>query len=81
MKLCFVMGKERPKVSASWNASVPMREELTCPVIAMIGTESHLASAIAVRRFMAPGPEVAMHTAGIPVERVIPWAIKPAACS
>ena len=36
--------------------------ENTWPVIAIIGTESMCASAIAVTRLVAPGPEVAMAT-------------------
>ena len=79
--LCFVIGKESPKVSASWNASVPIMERLTCPVIAIIGIESQRASAMAVKRFIAPGPLVAMQTAGFPVVRAKPCAMKPAACS
>lgn len=43
--------------------------------------ESSFASAIAVSRFVAPGPDVAKHTAVLPVLRAIPWAIKPAPCS
>ena len=81
MTLCLVMGKERPKVSASWKASVPMRLEFTWPVMATRGMESLRASAMAVRRFMAPGPLVAIQTAGRPVVLAIPWAMKPAACS
>ena len=78
---CFVIEKLSPKVSASWKASVPKRLVFTCPVIAIIGIESQRASAIAVRRFIAPGPEVAIQTAGLPVVRAIPCAINPAACS
>ena len=54
-------------MSASWNASVPMALTPTCPVIATIGTESMLASAMGVTRFVAPGPEVAMQTPTLPV--------------
>ena len=35
--------------------------------MATIGTESMYASAMAVTRFVAPGPEVAMHTPTRPV--------------
>ena len=39
-KLCLVIGSVMPVMSASWNASVPMKLRPTCPVIATIGTES-----------------------------------------
>ncbi len=44
----------------------------TCPVMATMGTESMWASAIGVTRFVAPGPEVAMHTPTRPVADGIP---------
>ena len=59
---CFVIGIVMPTMSTSWNASVPMLVENTWPVIAIIGTESMCASAIAVTRLVAPGPEVAIAT-------------------
>ena len=40
MRLCLVIGMVTPRMSASWNASVPKSGEPTCPVIATIGTES-----------------------------------------
>ena len=64
---CFVTGIVMPTMSASWNASVPISVENTCPVIATIGTESMWASAIAVTRLVAPGPDVAMATPTRPV--------------
>ncbi len=66
-KLCLVIGNVMPRMSASWNASVPMEAEFTCPVIATIGTESMYASASPVTRFVAPGPDVAMQTPTLPV--------------
>ena len=57
-----------PTMSASWNASVPIEVENTWPVIASIGTESMCASAIAVTRFVAPGPEVAIATPSLPLD-------------
>ena len=39
-KECFVIGIVMPTMSASWNASVPIRVENTWPVIATSGTES-----------------------------------------
>ncbi len=67
-KECLVMGIVMPTMSASWKASVPMRFENTWPVIARIGTESMCASAIAVTRLVAPGPEVAIATPSLPVD-------------
>ena len=66
-KLCFTIGRVIPKILTSWKASVPIKGEATCPVIATIGTLSRKALAIPVTRFVAPGPEVAMHTPGLPV--------------
>ena len=57
-----MIGIVMPTMSASWKASVPMRVEKTWPVMASTGTESMWASAMAVTRFVAPGPEVAMQT-------------------
>ncbi len=57
-----------PTMSASWNASVPMRFENTWPVMASIGTESMCASAMAVTRFVAPGPDVAIATPSLPLD-------------
>ena len=56
-------------MSASWKASVPMTDCATWPVIATSGTESRFAVAIPVRRFVAPGPDVAMQTPGLPPAR------------
>ena len=58
--------REEPKISASWKASVPIDPEATCPVIATRGTESIWALASPVRRFIAPGPDVAMQTPVFP---------------
>ena len=49
--------------------------------MAIIGTLSSLASAMAVTRFVAPGPLVAMQTPTLPVLRAMPWAAKPPPCS
>ena len=51
-----------PVASISWNASVPIRLERTCPVMNTVGVESIHASAIGVTRFVAPGPDVAIAT-------------------
>ena len=53
----------------------------TWPVMATSGIESSLASAMAVSRLVAPGPEEAMQTATSPETRAMPWAMKPAPCS
>ncbi len=39
-KLCLVIGRVIPEMSASWKPSVPIRLVDTCPVMATIGTES-----------------------------------------
>ena len=56
-------------MSISWNASVPIRLDLTWPVMQTSGVESIQASAIAVTRFVAPGPEVAIATPTLPEAR------------
>ena len=80
-KLCLVIGRVMPWMSASWKASVPIAGRGTWPVIATIGTESMYASAIGVTRFVAPGPEVAMQTPTLPVACAYPVAAWPAPCS
>ena len=42
-------------MSASWKPSVPISWVFTWPVMKTVGTESSIASAIAVIRFVAPG--------------------------
>jgi len=56
-----------PTVSHSWNASVPIAEVGTWPVIATIGTESMKASQSGVTRLVAAGPLVTIATPGRPV--------------
>ena len=58
-----------PVASISWKASVPIRSERTWPVMQTSGVESIHASAIAVTRFVAPGPDVAIATPGRPEAR------------
>ena len=58
MKECLTIGIVIPMTSTSWNPSVPIRSVRTWPVMNTVGTESIIASAIAVTRFVAPGPEV-----------------------
>ncbi len=66
---CFTMGRVTPRMSISWKASVPIRPCATLPVMQTIGTESIIALAMPVTRFVAPGPEVAMHTPTLPLLR------------
>ena len=70
-----------PITSASWKPSVPMRSVLTWPVMNTVGTESSIASAIGVTRFVAPGPEVASATPTRPEAFAYPSAAWPAPCS
>ena len=65
-----------PKVSASWNASLPMSLLVTWPVMATTGIESMRASTSPVTRLVAPGPEVAQQTPTLPVDRAKPSAAK-----
>ena len=67
MKLCLTIGIVIPIVSASWKPSVPSSAVFTCPVMNTTGTESIIASAIGVTRFVAPGPLVPMATPTLPV--------------
>ena len=53
---CLTIGIVIPVTSASWKPSVPIRSVRTWPVTNTVGTESIIASAIAVTRFVAPGP-------------------------
>ena len=68
-KLCFVAERVMPTLSASWNASLPMRCVGTCPVKATMGIESIIASCSAVTRFVHAGPDVTRHTPTFPVAR------------
>ena len=63
------MGIVIPVASISWKASVPIRLARTWPVTATSGVESIHASAIAVTRFVAPGPDVAIATPTLPEAR------------
>mmetsp|Transcript_36610 Transcript_36610/g.91195 ORF Transcript_36610/g.91195 Transcript_36610/m.91195 type:complete len:204 (+) Transcript_36610:838-1449(+) len=51
------------------------------PVMATMGTESRCASASPVTRLVAPGPDVAMHTATRPVHLAYPSAANTSPCS
>ena len=73
-KLCFVIGSVTPVISISWKASRPIMELDTFPVIAITGTESRNAVAMPVTRLVAPGPDVAMTTPGLPVDLAYPSA-------
>ena len=74
-------GRAMAQMSTSWKALVPSSGRATWPVMQTMGTESMAASASAVSTLVAPGPEVARQTAGRPVARAMPWAMKPAPCS
>ena len=65
----MTIGIVMPVASISWNASVPISDERTCPVMQTSGVESIHASAIGVTRFVAPGPEVAIATPTLPEAR------------
>ena len=81
----FVMststGSVMPVMSTSWNASVPSTLLDTWPVMHTIGTESSMAVAIPVTRFVAPGPDVATQTPTLPEARAYPSAMCAAPCS
>ncbi len=66
-KECLTIGSVMPVMSASWKPSVPIRSVRTWPVRKTVGTESMTASAIAVTRLVAPGPEVPSATPTRPV--------------
>ena len=55
-KECLTIGIVMPMMSASWKPSVPISSVRTWPVMKTVGTESIIASAIAVTRLVAPGP-------------------------
>ena len=55
-KECLTNGSVAPRMSASWKPSVPISSVRTWPVTKTVGTESIIASAIAVTRLVAPGP-------------------------
>ncbi len=76
-----MIGMVMPRMSASWNASVPIAAAPTCPVTATMGTESMWASASGVTRLVAPGPLVAMQTPTRLVAAAYPCAAWPAPCS
>ena len=65
----MVIGRVMPLMSISWKASLPINAEGTLPVIATMGIESSWAVAMPVTRFVAPGPDVPMHTPTLPVVR------------
>ena len=78
---CLTTGRVIPVMSASWNPSVPIRSVRTWPVMNTVGTESIIASVIAVTRLVAPGPEVARATPTRPDALAYPSAACPAPCS
>ena len=80
-KLCLVMGRVTPQMSASWKASLPMTAVLTWPVMQTIGMPSMFAVARPVTVFVAPGPEVTRQQPTSPVAREKASAMCAAPCS
>jgi len=68
-------------MSASWKPSRPMRCVGTCAREGDDGRRVHHRVGEAVRRFVAPGPDVAMQTPGRPVARAYPSAAWAPLCS
>ncbi|MFN8644050.1 MAG: hypothetical protein U0802_21245 [Candidatus Binatia bacterium] len=68
-------------MSISWKASLPIIARGTCPVIATSGIESSQRRRRPSADWSPQAPEVPKHTAGRPVARAIPCAMKPAPCS
>ena len=66
---CLTIGWVMPITSASWKAFVPRSVVFTWPVMNSVGVESIWASAMAVTRFVAPGPEVPIATPTRPLAR------------
>ena len=75
------MGRVTPVMSISWKLSLPTSEVGTLPVMATMGTESSIAFAIPVTRFVAPGPDVDITTPTLPVVLAYPSAACAAPCS
>ncbi len=70
-----------PTISISWNASLPIMGEPTCPEITTSGIESLYAVAMPVIALVAPGPEVTSATPTLPLTRAYASAAWTAACS
>ncbi len=68
-------------ISASWNTSLPMSSEFTCPVMHTRGMLSAKAVAIPVITLVAPGPEVTAQTPTFPETLANPLAAWAAFCS
>ena len=66
---CLTIGCVMPITSASWKAFVPLRVVFTWPVMKSVGVLSMWASAMAVTKFVAPGPDVPSATPGLPEAR------------
>ena len=77
----FVTGRKRLTRSSSWNPSRPCCASAEPPAMATTGECATWAPAIPVTRFVAPGPLVTRHTAGPPVTRASPSAMKAPPCS
>ena len=66
---CLTIGCVMPITSASWKAFVPRSVVFTWPVMNSVGVRSIWASAMAVTKFVAPGPDVPSATPGLPDAR------------
>ena len=77
----FVTGRKSATRSSSWKASRPWIPSAEPPAIATTGECATWAPAMPVTRFVAPGPLVTRHTAGMPVTRARPSAMKAPPCS
>ena len=65
----FVTGLNMSTTSTTWWASLWSLSDDAWPVMATAGARSRYASAMPVRRLVAPGPSVAIATAARPVSR------------
>src|SRR5207249_8062085 len=77
----LVTGLNMSTMSTTWCASLCSLSEDAWPVSATIGARSRQASAMPVRRLVAPGPRVPMATAARPVRRPYTSAMNAAPCS
>jgi hypothetical protein len=73
----FIMATE----SSVWWVCFKASGRPTEPPMATIGSPSVVAVAAPVARLPVPGPEVTMHTPGLPVRRPMAPAINAAFCS
>src|ERR687886_247274 len=77
----LVIGLKAATWSISWNAPLPRWLSGAEPPMANSGAQSAQALATPVTRFVAPGPEAAMHTPRVFFTRPNAWAIMAAAAA